>query len=250
MSHRASASQLQRRIAEVADPGTKTWFENYLKGVIDYRGVKTPEVSKLLKAWYRDASIGELPAPERLKLGRQLGESRFAEDKFAGFLLWAHELKQGQKPPDVLDEVEALFEDGHVWDWSTSDWLCVRVTGECLAKGDAKTARRIEGWSKAKDLWQRRSSIVSFRAVLEHPRHHDALRRLVKRLVKEDARFIQTGVGWTLADLSRRFPDLAAELFESHFEQLSREVIDRHTKHLPLHARYKQAKRAGARVRI
>lgn len=28
---------------------TKQWFDNYLKGAIEYRGVKTPQVIKLVK---------------------------------------------------------------------------------------------------------------------------------------------------------------------------------------------------------
>ncbi|MEM1023750.1 MAG: DNA alkylation repair protein [Myxococcota bacterium] len=63
------AAELQRRIAAVASRETKDWFERYLKGVIEYRGVKTPEVSKLLRAWYRDAGVEGLPAHDRLELG-------------------------------------------------------------------------------------------------------------------------------------------------------------------------------------
>ena len=41
-------ADLQGRLDAVADPGTKTWFENYLKHAIGYRGVKTPVVTRIV----------------------------------------------------------------------------------------------------------------------------------------------------------------------------------------------------------
>lgn len=234
-------AEIQRRFEALANPDTKRWFENYLKGVIDYRGLKSPEVAKTLKAFM---SEHPLETEEQVAVGQRMAQSNFAEDKFAAFLLWAQALKDGFPTSAILDEAERMFDGGHVYDWSTSDWLCVRVVGACLRLGNARDAKRVEGWWHSQDLWQRRSSIVGFLKVVKEPRHHPPVRRLVKRLVTEEARFIQTGVGWVLAELSRSHPELSAELFEAHFEHFSREVIDRHTKHLAGHAEYKRRKRA------
>lgn len=234
-------SDLQSRLDASSDPDTKQWFEDYLKGAIAYRGLKTPTVSRILQAWQAEH---ELTSQARMSAGRRLSESRYAEDKFAAFLLWAQELKAGTPPRSVLDEAERMLRGGHVFDWSTNDWLCMRVVGVCLERGSSPEAERVEAWSRAENLWQRRSSIVGFLNVVKDSAHHSRLKRLVKRLVKEDARFIQTGVGWVLAQLSRTYPELSAELVETHFDRLSREVIDRHTKYLPHHAAYKQRKRS------
>jgi hypothetical protein len=44
---------LTKQLEEHADSSTKQWFENYLKGAIEYRGLKTPLVSSLVKKWYQ-----------------------------------------------------------------------------------------------------------------------------------------------------------------------------------------------------
>ena len=46
-----SIIKLQSKLDKVSDPKTKRWFENYLKQKILYRGVKTPEVIRLVAEW-------------------------------------------------------------------------------------------------------------------------------------------------------------------------------------------------------
>ena len=63
-------------------------------------------------------------------------------------------------------------------------------------------------------------------------------------LVNEKERFIQTGIGWVISDLSKSFPGLAEAMVDRHFDDLSTEVIRRHTKRLPKHRTYGERKRA------
>jgi len=75
------------------------------------------------------------------------------------------------------------------------------------------------------------------------PLGHRDIESAVDALVADPRRFIQTGIGWVLADLARHAPERATRLVERHLERLDREVIDRHTKRLPRHAAYRAAKR-------
>ncbi len=43
---------LIKQFQELSDPQTKLWFDNYLKGAIEYRGLKTPQVTSLVKQWH------------------------------------------------------------------------------------------------------------------------------------------------------------------------------------------------------
>ena len=69
-------------------------------------------------------------------------------------------------------------------------------------------------WRTAADLWQRRSTIVPFRAVVRRAEYHPLIEATVAALVTE-----------------------------RHLDDLSPEVIRRHTRHLPRHAVYKERKR-------
>ncbi len=239
-------ADLQGRLNAVADPATKAWFENYLKHVIGYRGVKTPVVTRIVAEWRREHGLERLPDDDQLALARSLIEERLAEDKFAGILYMQKYLVRRVQPDRLLAVAEELFAKGAFFDWSTSDWFSVRVLAPLLRLGRTGTAERIAGWRTAENLWQRRAAIVPFRAVVRDQSYHPFIDTTVAALVGERERFIQTGIGWVLSDMSKVHPHVAAGLVERHFDDLSAEVIRRHTRYLPDHERYKARKRRGA----
>ena len=84
--------------------------------------------------------------------------------------------------------------------------------------------------------------LFSIRAIIRQKSSIPIIKKVVDELVVDSQRFIQTGIGWTLSDLSRYFPDQAQEIVEHHFDKLSKEVISRHTKYMPKHNEYKKQK--------
>lgn len=252
MSHGSGAiavdiADLQGRLDAVADAGTKEWFENYLKHAIGYRGVKTPVVAQIVGEWRRERGLGRLPDGEQLAIARSLIEERLAEDKFAGILYMQKHLVRRVEPDRILGVAEELFAGGAFFDWSTSDWFSVRVLGPVVRRGGMEVAERIAGWRLAGNLWQRRAAIVPFRAVVRDEAYHALIGETIAALVGESERFIQTGIGWVVSDLSKSHPDVAAALVERHFDELSAEVVRRHTRYLPGHEVYKGRKRGGGR---
>ena len=234
-----AAADLHRRLDAAADPATKAWFENYLKHVIAYRGVKTPQVARIVAEWRLAHDLGSLSDEDQLALARSLIEGRFAEDKFAGILYIQKHLLRRMDPDRILDVAEGLLTAGAFFDWSTTDWFSVRVLGPLIVRHGAPVARRIAGWRDSGNLWQRRSSIVPFRAVVSNESHHPIIKATIAALVTERERFIQTGIGWVISDLSKAHPEVAATLVERHLADLSPEVIRRHTRHIPGHEGYK-----------
>ena len=237
-------ADLQRRLDSAADPGTKAWFENYLKHAIAYRGVKTPAVTRIVADWRRDRGLGSLSVAEQLALAASLILRNHAEDKFAGTLYIQKHLLRRVEPEAILATTEDLFAARAFFDWSTCDWFSVRVLGPLLVRHGGTVAERIAGWRTAAGLWQRRSSIVPFRSVVRDEACHPFIEATIASLAGERERFIQTGIGWVISDLSKAHPDTAAALVERHFDDLSAEVIRRHTKHLPRHVEYKARRRA------
>ena len=238
-------ADLQRRLDAVADPGTKAWFENYLKHVIGYRGVKTPVVTRIVAEWRSEHRLERLPDDDQLAMARSLIGESLAEDKFAGILYMQKYLVRRLQPDRLLAVAEGLFAEGAFFDWSTSDWFSVRVLGPLIRRGGNGAAERIAGWRTAADLWQRRAAIVPFRAVVRDESYHPLIETTVAALVAERERFIQTGIGWVLSDMARVHPGVAAAVVERHFDDLSPEVIRRHTRYLPDHERYKARKRSS-----
>ncbi|MXW09804.1 MAG: DNA alkylation repair protein [Gammaproteobacteria bacterium] len=242
----AVITDLQGRLDAVADPSTKMWFENYLKHAIAYRGVKTPVVTRIVAEWRGEHGLERLSDDDQLALARSLIGERLAEDKFAGILYMQRYLMRRLQPDRFLAVAEGLFAEGAFFDWSTSDWFSVRVLGPLLRRGRTGTAERIAGWRTAENLWQRRAAIVPFRAVARDESYHPLIETTVAALVRERERFIQTGIGWVVSDMSKAHPGVAAALVERHFDDLSAEMIRRHTRYLPDHDRYRVRKRRRA----
>ena len=241
-------ADLQERLDAAADPGVKAWFENYLKHAIGYRGVKTPVVAGIVAEWRQDHGLDRLPDDNQLGVSRSLIGERLAEDKFAGILYMQKYLLRPLPPDRLLAVAEGLFAEGAFFDWSTSDWFSVRVLGPLIRRGGMGAAERIAGWRTAGNLWQRRAAIVPFRAVVRDASYHSLIAATIAALASERERFIQTGIGWVVSDMAKSHPGVAAALVERHFDDLSAEVIRRHTRYLPDHEDYKRRKR-GIRER-
>ncbi len=232
-------AQFQARLAELSDERTKAWFESYLKGMATYRGVRTPTVTRELKAWLVQSGASSLPAGRQLNLCRKLVQSEYCEDKFAAFIWIQTRLIDELAIDDLLGEAQLWLESGWLSDWSTNDWFSVRVMQPAFVRHGLAVRRRLEWWASEEDVWRRRASIVPFRAVVDDERYHPSLRRLTAKLVTDERRFVQTALGWVLADLSKVYPDVADELFDRYFGAFLPEVIRRHTKHLPRHEAFK-----------
>ena len=239
--------RLQTRLDEISDPKTKKWFEDYLKNAITYRGVKTPGVSRTVSRWRADEGIGELPHGEQLEIACDLIREEKAEDKFAGIFYIQKYLLNRISPDVLLESFSPLYEQEAFCNWSTTDWFCIRVLDPLIMKSEDTVAREIGSWYKSGNLWQRRSSVVSFRGSAKENKHMAIIKRNIASLVKEDERFIQTAIGWLVSDLSRCYPGEASDIVSEHFSDLSYEVINRHTKHLPDHKKLKERKRKSLR---
>lgn len=228
-----------------ADTKTAEWFTNYLKGEIQYRGLKTGMLKAILTDFLNKTGLNELEESEQLSHIQYWLSKPMAEDKLTA-ILWLQiiaksKLKKGSKCSDLnnlISTIESAFENGHIHDWSTNDWLCVRVLELIPEKAPAHVTR-IESWIESESVWQRRSAILTFKKSSKQGNYHVSIEQLIAKALPSEERFVQTGIGWVLADASRNYPEWSESLFEKYFDLLSKEVITRHTKHLPNHSDYK-----------
>ncbi|MGB3691585.1 MAG: DNA alkylation repair protein [Spirulinaceae cyanobacterium] len=237
---------LIQQLKENSDLKTKQWFDNYLKGAIEYRGIKTPQVTSLVKQWHSENKLYNYDPKEQLTLCSDLISSSFAEDKFAGTIYLQKFLLNKIDYKFLLAEFDLLFKQSYFFDWSTTDWFCHRVLDPIIIKNGINAAKTIAKWRYAENFWQRRASIVSFRHGSLNQDYHPLIEEVVNHLVKENERFIQTGIGWVLADMSKKYPLQVEALFRQYIDNLSKEVIDRHSKHLYCHQELKRLKRKSS----
>ena len=224
------------RLAAVAEPATKDWWERYVKGGSSFRGVKMAAIRRAVTEAVTSRGL-DVDDPEVVLAHlHRCARQPWTEDKLAGVLLVAeHGLRSLR-----LDHVDALAQplgDGSFADWNIVDWYCVKAVGPFVVSGDDTEARcrAVAGWVDADVLWQRRAGIVAFVDHAAAPELFDGFTDLLfenaETNTSDPTRWSQTSVGWLLRELARREPDRVRAFVEAHPE-LSTEARRNALKHL------------------
>jgi 3-methyladenine DNA glycosylase AlkD len=232
---------LQSRLNARATAGTREWWTRYLKGAASFRGVKMGAIRTAVHAWFAEERLGERLCDGRQKdLALMLLEEGYTEDKLAGVLV----LQEILLPAGTLDwrsdlpRFVRLFDNGDIRDWNVCDWFCVKVLGPLVERQGEACARAISGWREADGVWRRRASVVAFANLAsEGDRNFPGFTEMVlencAHLLESRERFVQTGVGWVLRELSRSDEDRVVGFVEANLDLFSREGLKNATKYLP-----------------
>jgi len=220
--------ELTNRLRSLADPAKKMWWERYLKGEIEFLGVPMADIRTAIHAWVDSAGMD---ADEAREAALALLRRPLAEEKLAGILLLQERVAPAGAllPTRDLPVIARLFDDGHIWEWSTTDWLCVRVIGPMVAAGGRPVAAMVAGWVAAPGLWRRRAAVVAFVPVAgggetTAPWLVDTVLEVCAATVSDRARFAQTAIGWVLRELSGPAPDRTHGFVLAHRASMSREA--------------------------
>ena len=219
--------ELQAELERRADPAKKAWWESYVKGAA-FRGTPIAEIRSAVAAWL--ATRPELSTTQLKQLACELIRQPLAEDKLAGVLVLSEHLL-GELGTDDLPAFRTLLAEGHLGDWNSCDWFCVKVLGRMLERSceRARIADQLIEWTCSDELWVRRAGMVAF--VKLAPKGDAALPGLTERVLtgaKRNAadrrRFAQTSVGWVLRELSTSEPGAVRRFLAERGEQLSAEA--------------------------
>ena len=147
---------LQKGLDRKADAACKEWWEGYLKNVISFRGVKIADIRAVMHMWISDHHVDQLTVARQRDLALRLIRQTFSEDKMAGILFLQEVLVPNHaiRYKGDLSRFASLFTDGHIFDWNTCDWFCVKVLGPLAARQGEPCARAISRWKTSKNLWQ------------------------------------------------------------------------------------------------
>ena len=212
-----------------ADEAKKAWWERYLKGEIEFIGVPMAGIRAAVNAWVDEGTMNAGAAREA---AFTLLRRPLAEQKLAGILLLQERVlpEGGLAAHRDLPVIAALFDEGHIWEWNTTDWLCMRILGPLIEAGGAEVGGMVAGWADAPSLWRRRAACVAFVPVAGRgDAVFDGLVDMVLGVCAANAldpeRFAQTGIGWVLRDLSDAAPGPVFGFLTAHRSHLSREAV-------------------------
>lgn len=220
---------LTDRLRVLADPAKKAWWERYLKGEIEFLGVPMAGIRSAVHGWVDDAGLDVEGCREA---AFSLLRRPLAEEKLAAILLLQERVAPAGEldPARDLPVLAALFDEGHIREWNTTDWLCVRVLGPMIEGGGRDVAEAIAEWADAPGLWRRRAAAVAFvpvagRGDAVFPGLVSMVLGVCAANLADPARFSQTGVGWVLRDLSDAAPEAVFGFLVAHRDRMSREAV-------------------------
>lgn len=230
---------LQSRLEREANPRSHAFWNNYMKGALPFRGVPMAGIRKVTHAWWKAEGCQDLPPPERLALSLSLIRCRHGEDKQAGILVM-DEILGAELQPEALPALADLFDQGHVADWSTCDWLCLKVLGKLAARAlpDTGPALTLAGWATAPGLWRRRAANVSFIRLAAggeatFPGFTALMLDTCRQTLRHRERFAQTGAGWLLRELAKADLNAVVGFLRESSQAMSREGLRYATEGMP-----------------
>ncbi len=194
-------SEIVRQLEEKADAeiaSKRIAKAKYFGITIKSYGLKEAEEKELIESYL--GTFRKLTLNARLQLAKMFYASEFSEQvNFGDAIL---RLSLNELTPDhneFLDEI-----GGYLSNWADTDWFCIDILQPLLRKYPKETLDLLRKWNRAKNLWKRRASVVTFtRRIGESGEFTDEALELCSSLIWDKEDYVRKGVGWSLKDNMR-----------------------------------------------
>ncbi|NBO38584.1 DNA alkylation repair protein [bacterium] len=213
-------SAIHCKLAKMGDLKNKAALQRYFRGVVEFHGIKTPDLNSAYKELTQQ--IEKLTTPERIELARCLLSSSFAEEKGVAVRI-LHSLRK-ELSVEFLIQFETEFRT-HVYDWGTADSLSSKVFRHLIEIGNERAIRRIVSWRNDSSLWMQRMAAVSFVCLARHGRVTTEVLSICSSTIKNSERFTQLGTGWVLRELWLAEPQRVENFIRANYPSFSREGL-------------------------
>jgi 3-methyladenine DNA glycosylase AlkD len=203
MIDRALIAAIRRELRRRADPAKAPQMQAYMKSAMPYLGVQTPGLREACRTAF---AAHPLATPERwretaLALWRS---AKYREERLAALLLTGERRYAAWQTPDTLPMYEELIVTGAWWDYV--DLIASRRLGPLLRRHPARMARTMRAWSRSRDLWKRRASILcqlSFKRDTDLALLYDC----IEPNLDDREFFIRKAIGWALRQYAWTDPE-------------------------------------------
>ena len=218
---------LRAALSAASSPKVAAEKAAYFKNVAQFYGIKTPQLESI----HSQHVVNKLQPSDPTVIRQVIIEcvhDKYHEIKQCGVLTafkFKKVLHSGTCSEQLLNDVEALFDNQHVYDWATCDTLCSRVLAECII-ASPQLAPRIAAWRGSPLLWKQRAAAVTF-VKLAKPAYgfHDTILSTCAVIVQSPERFVQLGCGWVLRELSVHYHASVVAFIKSNYTHFSREGL-------------------------
>ena len=200
------------------------WWKSYMKEEIPFLGVKTPDIRQILLKLDRTGELMELSLNRQVGLVNRLVKGSYAEEKLAA-ILYMQLFWLGKRNNSLMTGlISDWFDERHIFDWNTTDWICVRILTPMLEAGDEKLLWKLRRWNRDPYLWKARASLVPFAQASNITDYGKDIARFSDTLIRREERFAKTAVGWVMREYSKHDVDFVLDFLSRHVKHLTAEV--------------------------
>jgi 3-methyladenine DNA glycosylase AlkD len=198
---RWTKARIQRELATMARPVGDFNAERYFRG--DH-GLRFYNIgTKPMRAFARSihaANRQNWSIDEAMTLADELISDPYLETKSVGIEIVA--CYRRDFAPKLLARWKRWLSRNHSANWATTDAICGALIGPLLVKRP-EIARQMRAWSKDRNMWVRRASIVALIPLVRKGAALGLAYEIAARLHDDEEDLIQKAVGWTLREAGK-----------------------------------------------
>ena len=186
--------QLRRALKQAGDSAKAPVMQAYMKSAMPYHGVPTPLLRRICQVTFADVTFATASdwQTQILSLWR---EAKFREERYAALYLAGDKRSLLYQTPSAMRLYEELIVTGAWWDYV--DDIASHRVGPILKEYPGPLRSKMLSWSRSKDLWKRRTSILcqlGFKADTDL----QLLYACIEPSLDSREFFLQKAIGWAL----------------------------------------------------
>jgi 3-methyladenine DNA glycosylase AlkD len=190
--------ELQRLARPAGDFDARRYFRD--SGDLGFYNVGTGAMRALARSIHA-ANCERWSVDDAMRFADRLIVDRYLETKSVGIEVVAR--YRSDFTPVLLARWKRWLAANHSANWATTDAICGALIGPLLVRFPDR-APLMRAWSRSRNLWVRRASIVSLIPLARRGLALDLLYEIAERLHPDGADLIQKAVGWALREAGKQ----------------------------------------------
>ncbi len=216
---------VQSQLSDLANPEDAVHMAAYMKTEMPFYGVRKPILNDIMKQAIKKFPVISQEDYENAIMS--LWNLTHREEKHAAIAI-----AKGVPEyiiPNSIPIYEKLIREGAWWDYI--DDISQNLVGKVLLENRDEVEKIMDKWVHDKDMWIRRSAILSQNRHKENTDYERMFSYCLAR-ANESEFFIRKAIGWALREHSKTSPNLVLEFLRNHSHELSSLSVREGFKHL------------------
>ncbi|HMN49189.1 MAG TPA: DNA alkylation repair protein [Ignavibacteriaceae bacterium] len=188
----------------------KTGKGEYGEGDIFY-GIKVPE-QRIIAKQFKDLALDDL---------KNLILSKVHEERLIAAFILVDQFKSGDEKKKKIIFNFYLKNRKGINNWDLVDLSAPKIVGAYLID---KEKDLLYKFARSKDLWEKRTSIISTQAFIREHYFEDTL-NISEILLSDKHDLIHKAVGWMLREVGNRDMETEEEFLRKHYKKMPRTML-------------------------